>query len=594
MKKTLISLATVATLTGMVAPSAFAATSYPSSYKDISGNFAQQDILALSQKGIMHGYSDGTFRPSQIISRGQFLAYFFNLVSSFTGVKPVAHAQYYADIPPRNWDYNYVGAAQAYGWIVPSWIGVKVGGHFNENYRASWGDAASFVVGMLKSDQLMPNMHGLAPLSWAKANGLFNGIPLLENHVYLDRASAAVVLMNIYNYIEKIQNSGNNSGSGSGNSSGNGSNSGSGNSGGTSSSGGGTTSQTAPQGATVTLSSPNLVLQNNGTQQLTVVMKDGSGNVFNYGSAPVTYSTNSPNAFVSPSGVLVVTQPGTYQVTATVEGVKSNVLTVTVVGAAAGVKLTPASSTLVVGGSATDVITATIIDANGNPVTNFNGSMEFRDTNAQLVTTTGTTTNDLLNVPVVNGQATVSIRSTNQLGGSDTITGTNILATGSTSMVTGASGTANASISVSQVQQQATSIKVTPNNSSVENNASTEDGFTIQVLDQSGQPMLSGSYPLTISVSGAGTLDPGTPTSTYYVGTGNASNVVMGNIWSKQGVGGQISIQVTSPNLQPGSASIQSVTVGAPASLHLAIDASSNGTFAAGTSGALFDLTSVD
>ena len=593
MKKTLISLATVLTLTGTVAPSAFAATSYPSSYKDISGNFAQQDILALSQKGIMHGYSDGTFRPSQIISRGQFLAYFFNLVSSFTGVKPVAHAQYYSDIPPRNWDYNYVGAAQAYGWIVPSWIGVKVGGHFNENYRASWGDAASFVVGMLKSDQLMPNMHGLAPLAWAKTTGLFSGIPLLENHVYLDRASAAVVLMNIYNYIQKLQNGG---GSTSGGSTSGGSTSGGSTSGGSTSGGstsGGSTTPSAPQGATLTLSG-NPLIQSNATDQLTLVMKDGSGNVFNYGTAAVTYATGSNNAFVSPTGVLVATQPGTYQITATVDGVKSNTLSVTVVGPAAGVQLAAATNSLVVGGSATDLITATIVDAGGNPVTNFNGTLEFRDTMGQLLNASGVTTNDLTGVQVVNGKATVSIRSTNQLGSTDTITATNIIPAGSSTVITTPGGVASANVTVTQVQQQASSIKITPTSNSVENNISTEDGFSIQVVDQSGQPIMMGSYPLTITVSGAGTLDPGTPTSTYYVGNGNAANEVMGNIWSKQGVAGPITIQVSSPGLQAATATVQSVTVGAPTALRLSVDPTSNSTFAAGGSGSLFDISAVD
>ncbi len=576
MKRTLSSIASAFLLLGALAPSAFAASTSAVSYTDINGNFAQQDILSLSQKGFIHGYSNGTFRPNDLVTRGQFLAYFLNVVHTFTGVKPVAHSQFYADIPPHNWDYNYVGAAQAQGWINPPWIGVKIGGRFNENYQASWGDAASFFVSMLQSSQHAPNMHGKAPLAWAKSIGLFNGIPSTQNQIYLNRASASVVLINILNYVNGLQNP---AGQGTGT--------------GTSSGGSGSGTSQVPAGATLTLSGGSTI-QSNSTEQLTLVMKDGSGNIYNYGNDTVTYSTGSPSAFVSPSGILVATQPGTYQVSATVDGVTSNTLSVTVVGSAAGLKITAAAPSLVVGGTATDTVTATVVDANGNPVTNLNGTVEFKDTNAQLVTSAGATTNDLTGVQVVNGQATVNVRANTVLGSTDTITVTNLVQSGSNTIVTGATGVATASLTVTQVQQIATSIKVVPTSSTLENNVSSEDGFTIQVLDQDGQPMLTGSYPITLNVAGAGKLDSGTPASTYYVGNGNASNVIQGNIWSEQGVSGAITVVAASPGLQTGSAAIQAVTVGSPAALRLAVDSNSSSSFVAGTTGSTFDLSAVD
>lgn len=535
---------------GSLAPAAFASTT--TNYTDISGNFAQQDIISLSQQGFIHGYSNGTYRPNDLVTRGQFLAYFMNVVKSVTKVSPGAHQQYFRDIPPRNWDYNYVGAAEAAGWIVPSWIGVKVGGTFNENYQASWGDAASFYVASMERAGKLTSTNGMAPLAYAKSIGLFAGIPSSQNQIYLNRASAAVVLTNILHDIGVV---------------------------------------TAPTVASVTLSGGTSMAVNS-NEQLAVTLKDASGNTIS-STAPVQYSSDNPNnAFVSSSGQLVVTQPGTYHITATVDGVTSAPLTVTVAGAAANVKLSAATPSMVADGTATDTITATLVDVNGNPVTNFNGTMEFRDTGAQLVTANGSLSSDVTGVPVVNGVATIKIQSTGQIGASDTITGTNIVQNGG-STLTGASGVVTGTVSVTQEGQVATSIKVTPALSSIENNLPTEDAFSVQVLDQSGQPMLTGIDQISLSISGPGKFDANTPTTTAYVGNGNSQSSVTGNIWSEQGVSGPITITASAPGLQSGVATVQSVVVGSPAAIKATPEIATGNSIAAGSS-SVFNLSTVD
>ena len=169
------------------------------SYTDIAGNFAQTDIVNLSNMGYIHGFGDGAFRPADAVTRGQFLAYFMNVVEPTTNVQPTPNQrQYYRDILPGNWAYAYIGAAQQAGWIVPYWIGVAQGQNFNENYQASRGDAASFYVAALEhSPRKFTLPAGVSPLAYANSIGLFAGLPATENPVYLNRADAAVVLTNV-------------------------------------------------------------------------------------------------------------------------------------------------------------------------------------------------------------------------------------------------------------------------------------------------------------------------------------------------------------------------------------------------------------
>lgn len=557
MKRTLTGIAAAALVMSALTPAAFANSNV--NYSDISGNFAQQDIIGLSNQGFIHGYSDGTFRPNDVVTRGQFLAYFLNVAKTATGVQPGAHKQYYKDIPARNWDYNYIGAAYEHSWINRYWLGIKPGGIFNENYEASWGDAASFYVAAMESaGKLKPSdLNGMSPLAYCKSIGLYTGIPTAslpaKYSMYLNRASAAVVLYNIMN---KLYGTG------------------------------------IPAGSALTLSG-SATMAANTNEQLTVVLKDPSGNVIDTSNAQVKYTSDSPNAFVSSGGQLVVTTAGVYHITATVDGITSAPLTVTVAGAASGLKLTAASPTIVADSTATDTITATVVDVNGNLVSGYNGMMEFRDTNGQLVGANGTVSGDVTSVPVVNGVATIQVKSTSQLGASDTITGLNVSQTGGGLLENG-SNVISSSLSVTQQPQIATSLKVVPTNATVENNVPSEDGFTVQVLDQSGQPMLSGVYSVNLAVTGSGKLDQSTPTSTAYVGNNSTSSAVQGNIWSEQGVTGPITIIATSQGLATGTAVVQSLVVGSPVAVRAAVDASSSSTIVAGSAGGVFDLSTSD
>ena len=744
MRSKLTGIAAVALVLGSIAPAADAAT--PANYKDITSQYAwaQSDIYQMTAEKVVHGYKNGTYHPGDSLTRGQLLAYFWNLVNP--GVIPKAKAQYYADIPPKNWDYNYIGAAYQLGWIHEYWLNVRPGFAFNENFHASYGDAASFMVAYLLQQHKGFTTRGLSPLKWAQVNGLFAGIPSTENHIYLDRAAAAVFLANAQAYLK---------------------------------------GPTQPSISSVSLSTTTTMVAQGSKVPLTVMLKDAQGNPIPIGNNTITYNVDNPNGYVDPNtGNLFVTAPGVYHITATVDGkyssapiaitvygapatiklssqsaslevgqsgteavyatvfdangvqipnptvtftssdpsvakvsgtiqgtngqvytnvtpgttsgtatitaidgaatasanvtVSTNVssisisgnqtvavggfdslsatlkdasgnavtlpsgqtltwtvtganaasatvstngsfvantagnytvtasyggvtsapFTVSVFGQAAAIKLTAATPTIAANGASTDVITATVMDANGNAVPNFNGTITFSDTGSQLLDTAGNLRNQTNGVAVTNGVAKISIQASKSVGASDTITASNLVQTGTSTPVANSNTQVSGQVTVNQVAQVATSIKVNPVSSTVEVNQRSEDGFSVQVLDQSGQPMLTGSYPITLSLSGPATFDPATTTTTAYVGNGQSTNTLNGNIWSVMGSTGTIKITATSGSLS-GSGTVNAVVVGSPTALKLALDPSSSSSFAAGSTNnivnsSVFDLTTVD
>lgn len=198
--KTWMTMLTTASLSCILSTSACAKT-LP--YIDISNSFAQSAIVQLTQAGDIHGYADDTFRPYEVITRGQFLDYLMNVLQPYTGVQATNHGTFYSDVPPGNWDYDVVGSAHVAGWLNPYWINLSDG--FQENNQASRGDAASMFVAALEHTSLGFSLPaGVTPLSYATEIGMFSGLPVSSNQVYFNRADAAVVLENIQTLCQQL------------------------------------------------------------------------------------------------------------------------------------------------------------------------------------------------------------------------------------------------------------------------------------------------------------------------------------------------------------------------------------------------------
>lgn len=101
----------LSTVAGMVMPlSADAAV-----FNDIQGHWAQADIQKLSDRNILGGYPDGTFRPQGAVTRAEFasiLVKALGLSAQNTAASPTFY-----DVPASHWAFSSVETVRAQGLV---------------------------------------------------------------------------------------------------------------------------------------------------------------------------------------------------------------------------------------------------------------------------------------------------------------------------------------------------------------------------------------------------------------------------------------------------------------------------------------------
>lgn len=328
----------------------------------------------------------------------------------------------------------------------------------------------------------------------------------------------------------------------------------------------------------------------NTLETLSVVAKNSSGTVVTPSAKPTWTLAPTTGATLQTltdgNVVFDATTAGSYTVTASLDG-QTATATIVVYGAPAAIKVSSASSTLVADGQATDTITATVVDSNGNTVPSFNGSLTVTNTGdgVQLLDAAGNpVSGNSETVTAKNGVATFQVQASTIPGTSDTITVTDPTQT-----------TITGNTTISTEAQVATAVKVVTPSTYISANQSNTATVEAEVVDQDGQPMLYGSYPVTFSVSGAATLanaSNGTYTTTF-TGDGSASNpnLATATIQSTVGDVGAITITASSSNLTSGTGTMQAVIAGVPTQVAATLSASS---FAEGSSGVTLNLQAED
>ncbi|MDP4095047.1 MAG: S-layer homology domain-containing protein, partial [Bacillota bacterium] len=182
-------------------------------FKDVNMNFwGYKYINALSQKGIINGYSDGSFKPNGKVSRAEFAT----MLTKTLNLTTTDNTQTFADVAPGSWDFNVVEAAKDYLTGYRTSTGIM---YFYGSYNAVREDMAVALVKALKI-QVAPNNGALA-----QVYSDFSQItPSLQDYVYaaytsglmtgsdgkfnpqgtLTRAEAAVLLYRALDKTEKV------------------------------------------------------------------------------------------------------------------------------------------------------------------------------------------------------------------------------------------------------------------------------------------------------------------------------------------------------------------------------------------------------
>lgn len=320
--------------------------------------------------------------------------------------------------------------------------------------------------------------------------------------------------------------------------------------------------------------------------------------------ATVTWSVisnNSSTGLVSGTGnqaTFIGTAAGTYTIQASVDGATATAQVV-VYGQAAGVSLSPASSTVVADGESSDTVTANVVDQNGNTVGNFNGTVNINAVSGVTYSQNGqnlTPSNGQVTVAVQNGVATFDVGQVSVPGVSISLTPSALTSSNGQSVPT----TPNySSTTITSSPQVATSLKIVGAPTYLDANTQGEVTTPIAVVveDQAGYPMLSGTDSITVNLTGSGTLVDGTNgqlTMAYNGSSTPAGSTNMSaafEVASQQGVTGPITLTASSPGLTPATDTIQAVIAGVPTKMTASLSAQS---FQEGSSGINLNLQAED
>ncbi|WXJ91295.1 hypothetical protein MTCOM_02530 [Moorella thermoacetica] len=168
-------------------------------FSDLSGHWAQKQVQAWADKGMVSGYPDGTFQPDKAVTRAEFVA----LVNRAMNKQNPAATADFSDVKTSDWFYREVAAAVSAGYV--SGYEDKT---FRPNQAITRQEAASIIDRLLKLDRgdesVLNKFKDAAQIgSWARgslaavvAKGLMGGYPdgTFGPTRSITRAEAVVVL----------------------------------------------------------------------------------------------------------------------------------------------------------------------------------------------------------------------------------------------------------------------------------------------------------------------------------------------------------------------------------------------------------------
>lgn len=87
-------------------------TGADSAFSDTKGHWAEKYIQDMKKKGVINGYQDGTFKPSEGVTRAEIT----KMLCKMLGAAAV-YDDIFKDVGKSEWFFGFVGAAYKKGWI---------------------------------------------------------------------------------------------------------------------------------------------------------------------------------------------------------------------------------------------------------------------------------------------------------------------------------------------------------------------------------------------------------------------------------------------------------------------------------------------
>lgn len=117
-------------------------TEKPSVYTDLYPSaYYYNSVINLSNKGVIGGFPDGSFKPNQTVTRAQLAVMLVNAnkVSTFS-----SSGSSFTDVPKSHWAYSFISAASNAGYL-----GGYPDGSFKPENPVSYNEALTMIVASL-------------------------------------------------------------------------------------------------------------------------------------------------------------------------------------------------------------------------------------------------------------------------------------------------------------------------------------------------------------------------------------------------------------------------------------------------------------
>lgn len=174
-------------------------------YKDIYRHWAQDTIEALTERKIISGFPDQTFRPQEPITRAQYIKLLIEAVNAQLGA-----GNSFKDVPKSHWAHPYIEAAIKQNIILPN----EYGQSFEPNKALTRQEMAILAARALDLEPVSATLTFADQTSIDHHSGLIGAtvqqkiIVGFEDHTFRPhevstRAQSAVIISRILDYLAR-------------------------------------------------------------------------------------------------------------------------------------------------------------------------------------------------------------------------------------------------------------------------------------------------------------------------------------------------------------------------------------------------------
>ncbi|MBO4897813.1 MAG: S-layer homology domain-containing protein [Clostridia bacterium] len=164
-----------------------------SKFADVNGTKYETAVSVLSGSGVIDGYSDGTFKPQNSVTRAELCKL---LVSALNLKATGASSMQFPDVGSDMWFYDYVKTA------VDNSIIIGYGdGTFKPNNDVTYAEMFTMIIRAMKKENEIPNKSDWpnAYINYAAGYGLLSNVSYSDISFPAIRGEVSVALYNMLN-----------------------------------------------------------------------------------------------------------------------------------------------------------------------------------------------------------------------------------------------------------------------------------------------------------------------------------------------------------------------------------------------------------